>query len=222
MSTSKLVSIAEYPWTLSVSLTEQYVSQYQVMTFFDSGPGCQIWRSQGIRRHEGNIHQATKADQSYGSDVKSQTVINVTISDIVFSSAMCSSRDEAIIKETFGFMSAEARDQDVFMFFGNLAANRSARRLLAEFMKHNYESVRVLCSLTHSAHTPDACRYTNAFRGIRCYPSLSRSVDSSPSLYDLSHTVVKSSFAQFTTERDATDVEDFFKVIALHSLRPPV
>lgn len=59
-----------------------------------------------------------------------------------FSAALCSAKEPALIDETFKFVLAGAKDQDVYMFIAFLASNVITRRRMAEFFKENYDEVR--------------------------------------------------------------------------------
>jgi len=56
-------------------------------------------------------------------------------------SCMGSTRDIELAKATFQYMMTEARDQDVYYFFGGLQANIFTRRYLAEAFKENYDKL---------------------------------------------------------------------------------
>ncbi|KAG6885073.1 hypothetical protein C0993_006152 [Termitomyces sp. T159_Od127] len=55
--------------------------------------------------------------------------------------AMGSVEDPELVKETFGFISTKARDQDVVYFFRGLSGNPKARRLLAQYFKDEYDTL---------------------------------------------------------------------------------
>jgi len=62
-------------------------------------------------------------------------------SGVAAMSCMGSTRDIELAKATFQYMMTEARDQDVYYFFGGLQANIFTRRYLAEAFKENYDKL---------------------------------------------------------------------------------
>jgi len=54
---------------------------------------------------------------------------------------MGSTEDPELLNETFKFIAAKARDQDVMYFFSGLSANRKARRPLVQYLKDEYDTV---------------------------------------------------------------------------------
>lgn len=63
-------------------------------------------------------------------------------SGVAAMSCMGATRDIELAKATFQYMMTEARDQDVYYFFGGLQANIVTRRYLTEAFKENYDKVR--------------------------------------------------------------------------------
>ena len=77
--------------------------------------------------------------------------MDVSLISIVPSAGMCSSKNQELIDETFQFMLKEARDQDVYIFFAFLAANKYTRRQLLQVVLDNYDDVS--CSAKYRLET---------------------------------------------------------------------
>ncbi|KAL1709873.1 hypothetical protein EV121DRAFT_252475 [Schizophyllum commune] len=56
-------------------------------------------------------------------------------------SAMCSTRDPALLEETKHYVLNESRDQDLLHFFRGLQGNTSARRMFVALLKDNYDTI---------------------------------------------------------------------------------
>ncbi|KAG0705166.1 hypothetical protein DFH29DRAFT_907854 [Suillus ampliporus] len=55
--------------------------------------------------------------------------------------AMCASRDEACIKETYSYILSKVRNQDIVYFINGLQTNYLTRRSCAQFFKDNYADI---------------------------------------------------------------------------------
>ncbi|ODN83394.1 hypothetical protein L202_01538 [Cryptococcus amylolentus CBS 6039] len=55
--------------------------------------------------------------------------------------ALCSARDEALIERTFAMLKTEVKDQDLYIGFFGLGANRYTRHKLAQYFKDEYDTL---------------------------------------------------------------------------------
>lgn len=63
---------------------------------------------------------------------------------------MSITQDDALLEETFKFISTTARDQDVIYFFASLAMNDKARRKLTKYLQDEYDVVSTYISPFYS------------------------------------------------------------------------
>lgn len=67
--------------------------------------------------------------------------------------AMCSTRDPALMEETFNHILTETKDQDMFYFFVGLSANPATRRFLGKSFKKHYPTVSLVFIVTVIANS---------------------------------------------------------------------
>lgn len=104
------------------------------------------------------------------------------------------SPDLKLTDETLEYIMMKARDQDVIYFFGGLCHNKD-RRILVEFLKKNYDTVRVISKV-------------NVFGGAnRWRLQLQKRFEGNFMLRYL----VEYTFTGLSAEKDYKDIVEFFK-----------